>query len=94
MQYLDIGDKLNLELKGDNLRANDTLWDETILNRPKELDAQLLEEFEKHTVCKVYGCGLSSFRITFQKGVAKSHNHLKRLVQHYLQPKTRKGHVA
>ena len=46
MQYLDIGDKLNLELKGDNLRANDTLWDETILNRPKELDAQLLESLK------------------------------------------------
>ena len=95
---LDIGDLLNLELKGDNLRAFGTLWDETVLNILKEPDPEFLEGLFSRQLAKCARMEelLSLYtRITSKREMPKVTNSLSICMGHtYLQQETREEHFA
>jgi len=93
---LEFTDLLALELKGDNLRAFDTEWDNTLLGMQEVPDEKYLENLYRKQVKKS-----RQFEILFTqlesdhllRGRARSYTDLKALACHHLDRETRDKHL-
>ena len=93
---LEFTDLLALELKGDNLRAFDTEWDNTLLGMKEVPDEKYLENLYRKQVKKS-----KQFEVLFTqlesdhllRGRPRSYLDLKSLARHHLDRETRDKHL-
>ena len=93
---LEFSDLLSLELKGDNLRAFDTEWDNTLLGMKRLPDEEYLENLYRKQVQKS-----KQFEPLYNQLEAdhvlrnrpRTYHDLKALVRHHLERATREKHL-
>ena len=93
---LEFNDLLVLELKGDNLRAFDTAWDDTLLGMKSIPDEEYLENLYRRQVKKSKQFELLYNQLEADhmlRGRPKSYQDLKSMVRMHLDKETRDKHL-
>ena len=93
---LEFTDLLRVELRGDNLRAFDTSWDETLLAMAHMPEDHYLESlyFKQLEKCDQIQNALQLYiQDHVQRGEPKSYTKLRKMVRNHLDQKTRERHI-
>ena len=93
---LEFNDLLGLELRGDNLRAFDTAWDDTLLGMKELPEEKYLENLYRKQVKKSKQFELLYNQLEADhvlRGRPRSYRELKSLVRHHLDRQTHEQHL-